>query len=613
LALSSPAQVHAQLSEDQRRINGKEIDFYDIEECAPTTASKPTSTTNATDSKNAKENAKIIFQFLTSSPHNLTKPQAAGILANLYAESGLDPTNIEDPGGQSDEITVGGPGYGLAQWTSRNRQQGLKDLAESTGKKSGDLGVQIDYLWYELTHGWRQALSNLKKADDYRTAVDIILNQFEAPKNRNQVDARMQKFEDIYNSLPEVGGGTATVSASTDGSTGVSGNCACTPVNTSAKSGKTVAIDPGHGPNNTEVDSKTGLKMVESNNQPEGKDVWDVAQKVKTKLEADGYTVVMLKKSENENVTFRERATRADEANADIALSIHGDPGLPNKGQIYPQKVGLYRGSGSNKTAFNDAAVARESQQYSEVFKSERQKTEGSDIIIKDNSFDGRAGLEPGNIQMVQLFSKTPWVYNEAKMSFDKDKYAEGLVNGAEESLKDVAATGSDTKDCPGGGVGSGDIIGTAFGYAYEDGRKTLTMKDTYKAAVDAAKKNGEYIGGIAYPGIDCGGFVTRVMRNSGADKDYNDYEGPTSQQQKYMDDHPEKYEKIGAVSSVGKLKPGDIAVNSQHTFLYVGPEASHPNFKGNAAASSLDDYAPTANNTYFSNGAGSFMWYRLK
>jgi hypothetical protein len=138
-------------------------------------------------------------------------------------------------------------------------------------------------------------------------------------------------------------------------------------------------------------------------------------------------------------------------------------------------------------------------------------------------------------------------------------------------------------------------------------------MKDTYKAAVDAAKKNGEYIGGIAYPGIDCGGFVTRVMRNSGADKDYNDYEGPTSQQQKYMDDHPEKYEKIGAVSSVGKLKPGDIAVNSQHTFLYVGPEASHPNFKGNAAASSLDDYAPTANNTYFSNGAGSFMWYRLK
>lgn len=187
---------------------------------------------------------------------------------------------------------------------------------------------------------------------------------------------------------------------------------------------------------------------------------------------------------------------------------------------------------------------------------------------------------------------------------------AENVIKKASEELKGLVGRNVESDDC-GSSQGSGDAVGTAMDYSWEDGRKTLIMKPSYKRAIDRA--HGEYIGGINYPGIDCGGFVTRAMRDSSADKQYNSYQGPTSSQQQYMEEHPEKYQKIGAVSNTGKLQPGDIAINSSHTFMYVGPTSDHPKFKGDAASASLDSYAPTANTTYFSNSNGSFTWYRLK
>lgn len=157
-------------------------------------------------------------------------------------------------------------------------------------------------------------------------------------------------------------------------------------------------------------------------------------------------------------------------------------------------------------------------------------------------------------------------------------------------------------------------IIATAMAYAwptYHDAPYTDT-KPAYAAAVQAAIDKGIYVGGGSYPGVDCGGFVSLSMKNSGADKDYNKYNGATPLQQKYMDDNPQLYENLGIKTSTNGLQPGDIAINSSHTYIYTGDEG----FKGyNAVSASVEPSAraPMASNTYFSNSSGPFTWYRYK
>ncbi len=199
-----------------------------------------------------------------------------------------------------------------------------------------------------------------------------------------------------------------------------------------------IALDPGHGPNHAIIDPATGLKQVETKNQPEMAKVWEVALRVKNSLKADGYKVVMLKKSVDEDITFRQRAERADQAHADLAVSIHGDPTLPNTGQIYPQKVGLYRGKGNAKTVFTNKLIADASQRYSQYFKTERQKVVGPDVVVTTVDFKNRRGFDPGNIPMVQLFSETPWVYNEEKMPFKPSVYSYSLVEAIEHSVPPI-------------------------------------------------------------------------------------------------------------------------------------------------------------------------------
>lgn len=609
--ISIPQNVLALDEELQKNIN-KNILYYQKEDCKVDGGSDTGSTTLT-----GNDNVSKVYNYLRGK--GLSKAQAGGIMANLNAESGINPKRVQGAGViEADEITVDGKtGYGLAQWTSPNRQQGLKDAAQAAGKKSSDLGVQLDWLWKEFNTGYKAVLNKVKKSNSYEDVMDIVMREFEAPAVNNGAE-RISAFRNTYDSLPDTGGGSSGGSDSDSGSEASSGgSCVCTAAdnNTLARLGKTVAIDAGHGPSKKTTDSQTGLKMVESNNQPEGGQVWDVAQRLKKKLERDGYKVVMVKKTENEDVTFRERANRADNANADIAVSIHGDPGLPNDGQIYPQKVGLYRGEGASKTTFDDEPTAKLSQKYSDIFKEERKKAESSDIVVKDNTFDGRAGMEPGNMQMVQLFSKTPWVYNEAKMPIDKEKYVDGLYNGITESIKsstNVEDEGN-SGDCDNGSASGRDAVGTALNYSWPEYHPAdyLEMKPSYKEAVKKAIAAGKYVGGGPHPGVDCGGFVTRVMQDSGTDPDYNKNKGPTKKQKEYMDENKDKYENLGTPSNISALKPGDIAVNDKHTYMYVGPESDHPDFKGNSASASyLSWRTPMASNaTDFKN----YTWYRFK
>lgn len=551
-----------------------------------------------------KTNAEKVFNYLIDYA-DLTDKQAAGAVGAMMLESGGNTLNIDPTATNPDSGA-----YGIAQWLG-SRKTGLIDFADKKDGDKSDLVIQVQYLKQEMESNINGYVNDdFKKQNSLYDAVKYWTDNFEGLSG----DASQQLYSDrltnaktLLNSVNGGDGSTGDPTSATPAT--ASGSCACP--DSTAVDGKTVVIDPGHGPNKTTTDSATGLTMVESDNQPEGHDVWEVANQIKDDLSKDGYNVILTKKTEDDNVTFRQRAEVADNNHASLALSIHGDPGLPDPGEIFVQKVGLYRGSGSNKTTFKDADVAQKSQQYAQIFKQERESAGGGSVVIKDNSFDGRAGLEPGNIPMVQLFSKTPWVYNEEKMPFNKNKYAQGLEN----AIKKVLGSGGDSAPsaaptgCSSGAV-PGDLLKTVKNYAWPDYSSTKTEPvPEFKQAIDSAQAQGQYVGDKY---TDCGGFVTRAMIDSGFETSYNysgklsDGAGNTVNQEKWLSANWQKV----SVSSTKDLQPGDVAIlngSIAHTYMYVG---HIDGFNGTFASASRYTRAPMASNSW---KLTTFHWYRKK
>ena len=128
---------------------------------------------------------------------------AAGLMGNLYAESGLKPDNLQNTCekklGLSDadytaqvdariyqDFVHDSAGYGLAQWTFWSRKQKLLVFALSRGKSIGDLEMQLDFLWKELTESYPSLVNILKTAASVRAASDAALVQFERPADQSE-------------------------------------------------------------------------------------------------------------------------------------------------------------------------------------------------------------------------------------------------------------------------------------------------------------------------------------------------------------------------------------------------------------------------------------------
>ena len=212
-----------------------------------------------------------------------------------------------------------------------------------------------------------------------------------------------------------------------------------------------IVIDPGHSPTISATDPGTGLNVSDYENEPEMREVFAVAELVRTKLQAAGYRVIMTKSTPTDRVSLGQRAAIANAAHAALALSIHDQAG-PNGGigfdegnnTVYYQSVGTFRAtSGGKRIYFTDGALAARSASYGRVFRQERQRVEDHPItLLGDVGYDlGTRGLAPGNIWLVQLLSHVPWIYNEAGgnsagtsglSGSDKARYADGLVAAVE-------------------------------------------------------------------------------------------------------------------------------------------------------------------------------------
>ena len=127
----------------------------------------------------------------------------AGLMGNLFAESGLNPQNLQNSYesvlGMNDVAYVSAVdkgtysnfvndkvGFGIAQWTYWSRKQALLDFARSTGRSIGDLQMQLDFLWKELSEGYSGVLKALKTATSVLEASNAVLLDFERPANQSE-------------------------------------------------------------------------------------------------------------------------------------------------------------------------------------------------------------------------------------------------------------------------------------------------------------------------------------------------------------------------------------------------------------------------------------------
>ena len=139
-------------------------------------------------------NEKIIWDYLKS--QGLNDYGTAGLMGNLFAESALNPQNLQNTfekklnytdasytaavdNGSYGNFVRDSAGYGLAQWTYWSRKQNLLNFAKGKSKSIGDLNMQLEFLQQELKA--YKLWDLLKTSKSVLEASNLILLQFEKP------------------------------------------------------------------------------------------------------------------------------------------------------------------------------------------------------------------------------------------------------------------------------------------------------------------------------------------------------------------------------------------------------------------------------------------------
>lgn len=103
-----------------------------------------------------------------------TKEQAAGIAANLSAESSFDPNAVGD----------GGKAYGVAQW-HQDRQEAFRQWAGKDIRQS-TLEEQLRFVHHEMTEGaWKRAGDQLRLARSAGQAGSVVSKYYEIPADKD--------------------------------------------------------------------------------------------------------------------------------------------------------------------------------------------------------------------------------------------------------------------------------------------------------------------------------------------------------------------------------------------------------------------------------------------
>lgn len=113
----------------------------------------------------------------------------SGIMANLYHESGLESSRLQNGGG---------PGRGLAQWEGP-RFTALKGFASNRGKEWTDLPTQLDFIMHEMkTNHSSGFMDYFRNIDSASKAAAKFENEFERPAVNHNAE-RGSTAEQFFN------------------------------------------------------------------------------------------------------------------------------------------------------------------------------------------------------------------------------------------------------------------------------------------------------------------------------------------------------------------------------------------------------------------------------
>lgn len=163
-------------------------------------------------------NDKIFWDFFKSKGYN--DFAIAGLIGNIYAESGINPKNLQgsfntkfgltddeyvkkvDNGSYSNFVNDSA-GFGLAQWTYHTRKKNLMDYMKSKKYSIGDMQGQMEFLWKELSESYTSVHKSLLSAKSIREASDVVLLKFEKPANQSESVQEKRasygkKYYDLY-------------------------------------------------------------------------------------------------------------------------------------------------------------------------------------------------------------------------------------------------------------------------------------------------------------------------------------------------------------------------------------------------------------------------------
>ena len=152
-----------------------------------------------------KDNAEKIWNFFLDERFSIYG--IAALMGNLFAESGLDPKNLQNScekrlnytdaeyttavdNGTYKNFAYDGAGYGLPQFTFPSRKEAFYKYAKDAGKSIGDLETQLLFMVKEMKKDFKSVYSALKTASDVKTTSDLVLKKYEAPKDQSDAVKR---------------------------------------------------------------------------------------------------------------------------------------------------------------------------------------------------------------------------------------------------------------------------------------------------------------------------------------------------------------------------------------------------------------------------------------
>lgn len=159
-------------------------------------------------------NDKIMWDFFKSK--GLNDFGIAGLMGNLYAESGLRPTNLQGTyektlkmsdtqytaavdNGSYTNFVRDKAGYGLAQWTYWSLKQELLNYCKERKKSIGDGETQMEFLVHQLSTSYKSVWTTLQTATSILEASNAVLLKFERPANQSEaVQNKRAQYGKVY-------------------------------------------------------------------------------------------------------------------------------------------------------------------------------------------------------------------------------------------------------------------------------------------------------------------------------------------------------------------------------------------------------------------------------